>query len=310
MKKKVLSVIISLSLALSFVAAPFGLTAKATQAAQAPAITDEVIDEGVDLSKTFDELKDKASKFDPSSIEDNDLKEVYKKLDEKLREIYKGKGKTYPEDELRLRSNLYWLTVFESDYDNEEVLISSVKYLDLTLNEMIAVLEYASKDYFVDADVELYRIALYMMFLNPTTLPENDKKLYDIIKEEVKKDYKDYENQDIDAITAALFGLMKMDLTKYETQARVDILKELGIDLNEYIEFKFAIVDGETADIVGDIYQTVLMRSVDEDGLKYWSGKFDSIVKSGKSKKEAAWTIIRELKAGDEFKALLAKFAE
>lgn len=310
MKKKVLSVIISLSLALSFVAAPFGLTAKATQATQTPGITDEVIDEGVDLSKTFDELKDKASKFDPSSIEDNDLKEVYKKLDEKLREIYKGKGKTYPEDELRLRSNLYWLTVFESDYDNEEVLISSVKYLDLTLNEMISVLEYASKDYFVDADVELYRIALYMMFLDPTTLSENDKKLYDIIKEEVKKDYKDYEDQDIDAITAALFGLMKMDLTKYETQERVDILTELGIDLNEYIEFKFAIVDGETADIVGDIYQTVLMRSVDEDGLKYWSGKFDSIVKSGKSKKEAAWTIIRELKAGDEFKALLAKFAE
>lgn len=312
MKKKALSVMFCISLGVSSVLGSMGMTAKAASTDKVIVEQDEV-DSTIAIcpakpSETFYELKSRASEFNSSNLESSELKGVYGKIYNKIEEIYRSKKLNYSEDELKLRTNIYWLTVLEVDYDNDQVFKSAMEYLDFTFDDIVNILENGAGELFIDAEIELPKLNLYMILFDASKLSEEDKKLYDAIKIQIAKENKEYGDDEIEYTAMFLWAVRNMDLGKYGTQARIDILVDKGVTLENYIALKLARLEGTNAEIVKNIYESVLLRNIDGDGLKYWTDKLESLIESGKSQSEAVSIIVDQLKSGQEFKLLLTKF--
>lgn len=66
--------------------------------------------------------------------------------------------------------------------------------------------------------------------------------------------------------------------------------------------------DNNVSDLVNKLYNVILLRNVDEDGLKFWNSKLDELVKGGKSTKDAVKYVANEMMGSDEFKAIVEDF--
>lgn len=66
--------------------------------------------------------------------------------------------------------------------------------------------------------------------------------------------------------------------------------------------------DKKVSDLINKLYNVILLRNVDEDGLKFWSSKLDELVKGGKSTKDAVKDVANEMMGSDEFKAIVEDF--
>ena len=66
--------------------------------------------------------------------------------------------------------------------------------------------------------------------------------------------------------------------------------------------------DNNVSDLVNKLYNVILLRNVDEDGLKLWNSKLDELVKGGKSTKDAVKYVANEMMGSDEFKAIVEDF--
>ncbi len=306
MKKKFLSFVVGISMCLSIAVGSVALPAKATQTTTQGASVAVIPEE---KEETFENLLNDAKNFDPATLEDESYKSAYNKILNKMSEIYKERNLSYSAEELKVRANLYWMSVLEVEYYNINVFREATKYLGMSLNDMINILEVTQEDLFPDAfEMELPKIVLYDLLFDPSTLSENDKKVFDALKERVKFDSEIGDEEDIQTSTIFLWAVRDMDLAKYGKEDAIVILGSLAVTLDEYQYLKFTKVSGTPEDIVKEIYQAVLLRDADEAGLAHWVNEYNKASNNGQDVNAGKTLLMNALRAGDEFKSLQESF--
>lgn len=101
-------------------------------------------------------------------------------------------------------------------------------------------------------------------------------------------------------------GVMNEDLDKaYEKFLQTGEVKKYIMGV---IDASILDLDEDVEYIIETLYDMILIREADGEGLKFWVSKFNEYVKSGKSQKDAIVTIANSFMASDEFKKLVERF--
>ncbi len=306
MKRKFLTAIVGVSACLAVVVGATFLTAKAKQdkLAKEAEVAEESVDDSVFKGEMLKSFIDTASQFDLSTSEYQDAQGIFTKVLDKITDIYKEKKANYTDEELEIRAKVYWLSILETQYSDMDLFKDAMKYLDFTLENVLEVLDEVSDDLFVDADKELVKIALYEPLFDVSTLSEEDRKVFDEIKDKVKKDFGTEDEADVMSTASLIWGFRNVDVHEYTRDLGIDILTDFGFSIEDYIDLKMSAVKGSSEDMVKGIYQIVLLRDGTDEEISKSVGEFDKLLAGGSSVDEAKVKFADELKKTNEFKEL------
>lgn len=308
MRKNFLKFIIGMSVSLSFLLGPItaGAVETDTNTTQV-AIT-------VNDETEFKSFLDKMSKFDVTTLDEED-KKIYDAFKTSYSKYIKTKNITLTEQELTLRTNLMF-NLF-NDFSSGEISIplleQSVKYLQAESNDdVLNVLRDVYVALYGEQDGEFQTFLVEALIINPNTLSEKDKKVYDKIFSIAKERYQ----EDAEEGTKIMCVLLSGRNGRYNQKTLFSMISFLRYDLKEYTSFavntlkEFSEDFEKTSDIVDSLYSNVLLRKVDEEGLKFWTSKADEMIKEGKSKADVVDILSKEMIGSGEYKDLQAKYIE
>lgn len=306
MRKNFLKFIIGMSVSLSFLLGP--ITAGAVESNTTPS----QLTIAVNSEAEFTSFLDKMSKFDVTTLDEED-KKVYDAFKISYSEYIKTKNITLTEQELTLRTNMMF-NLF-NDFSSGEISIplleQSVKYLQAESNDdALNVLRDVYVSLYGEQDGEFQTFLVEALIINPNTLSEKDKKVYEKISSIAKERYQ----EDAEEGTKIMCVLLSGGNGRYNQETSFTVVNFLRYDLQEYTNFavnilkEFSADFEKTSDIVDSLYNNVLLRKVDEEGLKFWTSKADEMIKEGKSKSDVVDVLSKEMIGSGEYKDLQAKY--
>lgn len=311
MKRKVLNFIIGVSLSLACVVSTSAFNVKAIDSVQSR-VTESIeevqarVTESTEeaSSETFEEFLDKMSKLDINSAEDY-FRPYYQPLYQKISDIYKSKGKSYSEDELKLRTNIYFS--FMADlYEDEENLIKGFKYLELTIDELIDVLNSLGLDLSA-GDIEFFRFIFTSALTDPSKLTGEDADTYTELEKEFTDLFKDYTADEMRETINLFWATSQINLSKCTLEERVELLKDIEIDFETFQDIKALTVWGTSDEIISELYDVVLLRNADEEGKTFWINLLQEFISNGENFRDSVFEIVDRMRESNEYKELIGK---
>ena len=220
-------------------------------------------------------------------------------------DIYKSKGKSYSEDELKLRTNIYFS--FMADlYEDEENLIKGFKYLELTIDELIDVLNSLGLDLSA-GDIEFFRFIFTSALTDPSKLTKEEADTYAELEKEFTDLFKDYTADEMRETINLFWAISQVNMSKCTLEERVELLKDIEIDFETFQDIKALTVWGTSDEIISELYDVVLLRNADEEGKTFWTNLLQEFISNGENFRDSVFEIVDRMREGNEYKELIGK---
>lgn len=255
--------------------------------------------------ETFEVFLEKIGNLDIDSLKDKFSKETYDKIYQKISDKYKSQNKSYSEDELKLRTNIYVSYIFDL-YKDENNIDEAVKYLELPINDMMEIL--TSLELTLSPfDLELFKFKFTSLLTDPTKLSDEDSEIYSLIEQEFLNEFKDFKADDMRDSINLFWAMSRLNLSQFVLEDKVKLLKSIPIDFESFQDLKALTISGVSDEIISELYEVVLLRNADEDGKKFWVDLLQKFINQDKSFKDSINDIVNRLRESEEYKALIGK---
>lgn len=255
--------------------------------------------------ETFEAFLEKVGNLNIDLLKDKFSKETYDKIYQKISDKYKSQNKSYSEDELKLRSNIYASYIFDL-YNDESNIDEAVKYLGLSINDMMEILTSLELN-LSPFDLELFKFKFTSLLTDPTKLSGEDSEIYSLIEQEFVNEFKDFKPDDMRGSINLFWAMSRINLSKFVLEDRVKMLKNIPIDFESFQDLKALTISGISDEIINELYDVVLLRNADEDGKKFWVDLLQKFINQGKSFKDSINDIVNRLRESEEYKTLMGK---
>lgn len=232
MKRKILKLVIALSLSVCF-----GLfSLPGVRQAFAIPVTDVMV-EGLDsTSKEFYDFLMEYMEFDSSKLNGGD-KKLYDNITENFAIYVTDNELGLGAEEQKEAVNLLW-GLGKEDV-NDEVFDQVLAYLGMDMSEFIKVVIFPFQEELTDVEVEFYSLIIKANKLDVIKLTEDQKKIFDTLKNNVSKFVTKYElefgEDDIFEISSILYNMMDSS-TKLSTELLTEVVYYLGINFSIFEE--------------------------------------------------------------------------
>lgn len=296
--KKVLNVIVCVSLCLSsFFSFNFvNVNANGIMAS-----------ENSEESTSFYDFLAKIEKININYL-DEESKNSYNESFKKISEIYKQKNKFYSENELHIRTKIYWAFI-KGMYYGDKNMIEGLKYLELTPIEITSILT-TTNPKLIGADAELFKLSLGVLIIDQSRLNAKEKVIYDKIERYIRNKSKDLTEDKIREAVNLIWAINQIDLSNCSLEDKINVLNAISLNLDSFQDIKFLTLKGSNEEIISDVYKMVFLREADEEGKKYWASVLEELKNDGKNFDESIKEIINRMKQDTEYKNLVSKFKD
>ena len=296
--KKVLNVIVCVSLCLSsFFSFNFvNVNANGIMAS-----------ENSEESTSFYDFLAKIEKININYL-DEESKNSYNESFKKISEIYKQKNKFYSENELHIRTKIYWAFI-KGMYYGDKNMIEGLKYLELTPIEITSILT-TTNPKLIGADAELFKLSLGVLIIDQSRLNAKEKVIYDKIERYIRNKSKYLTEDKIREAVNLIWAINQIDLSNCSLEDKINVLNAISLNLDSFQDIKFLTLKGSNEEIISDVYKMVFLREADEEGKKYWASVLEELKNDGKSFDESIKEIINRMKQDTEYKNLVSKFKD